>query len=197
MLYLMDENLKLLKVCESLEACSYWADILLPTSDYRIDDFTLKALSKFQLEELKRIYAATSGDRIKSSVEKSTVCGLLLNMGNQLSDLTPVTELHKRLGRAPSEPAFTATPTHECEPGTRSVAPKQPSAGGGRVANVAAVIYEVADAMWEAAGKPTEAKAVLKLRKEMMNELESRGVKRTTSSSTLGAWQKDRTSDNV
>ena len=46
--------------------------------------------------------------------------------------------------------------------------------------------------MWEAAGKPTDKSEILKLRKEMMNALEQRGVKRNTSSNTLGLWAKER-----
>ena len=54
-----------------------------------------------------------------------------------------------------------------------------------------AVIFEVADQMWTAAGSPTALAEVLALRKAMMNELETaHGVKRSTSSSTLGQWQK-------
>jgi hypothetical protein len=54
-------------------------------------------------------------------------------------------------------------------------------------------IYEVADRIWEAAGKPTDASTVLKLRKQMMEELETiHGVKRNTSSNSLGDWQKMR-----
>lgn len=54
------------------------------------------------------------------------------------------------------------------------------------------VIFQVADRMWEEAGKPTRLDEVLALRKKMMDELERVGIKRTTSSSALGAWQKAR-----
>lgn len=68
--------------------------------------------------------------------------------------------------------------------GERSTAP--------RASGTRDTIYEVADAMWEQAGKPTDKSEILKLRKEMMNVLEQQGVKRNTSSNTLGNWQKDR-----
>lgn len=54
-------------------------------------------------------------------------------------------------------------------------------------------VFEVADQMWAEAGKPTELPTVLALRKKMMDVLEKdHGIKRTTSSTTLGGWQKAR-----
>ncbi|QQK88566.1 hypothetical protein, partial [Vibrio phage PH669] len=50
----------------------------------------------------------------------------------------------------------------------------------------------LADQAWEAAGKPTDVSVVLKLRKQWMNDWEAIGIKKTTASSTLGAWQKSR-----
>jgi hypothetical protein len=65
--------------------------------------------------------------------------------------------------------------------------------GAPRQSGVREVVFKVADALWEAAGKPTDLKAVLELRKQMMTKLEAEHqVKRTTSSTTLGAWQKER-----
>lgn len=56
-----------------------------------------------------------------------------------------------------------------------------------------AVIWAVADAMWEAYGKPMNVERILPLRREMMTELETKhGIKRTSSSTALGEWQKVR-----
>lgn len=88
----------------------------------------------------------------------------------------------------PCTPApFAASAPASREPGAtpRVTTPRQ---GGTR-----AIVFEVADKMWEAAGKPTTQSDVLKLRKQMMETLEvEHGVKRTTSSNTLGEWQKSR-----
>ena len=91
--------------------------------------------------------------------------------------ITPGTQPAWRPGRDTS--ATTAQSS-----GERSTAP--------RASGTRDVIFEVADAMWEAAGKPTDKSEILKLRKEMMNALEQQGVKRNTSSNTLGVWQKER-----
>lgn len=54
------------------------------------------------------------------------------------------------------------------------------------------IIFAVADQMWQDAGKPVDKSEILKLRREMMNRLELDGVKRNTSSNTLGVWVKER-----
>lgn len=86
-------------------------------------------------------------------------------------------------------------PTQACtgddRPVANTVAPaKIPSAprSGNRV-----TIFEVADRMWSEAGAPKEASVMLQLRKTIMAELEStHGIKKTTSSTALGEWQKVR-----
>jgi len=45
--------------------------------------------------------------------------------------------------------------------------------------------------MWEQVGSPKELSIVLQLRKTIMAELEANhGIKKTTSSTALGEWQK-------
>lgn len=63
-----------------------------------------------------------------------------------------------------------------------------PRSGGNRE-----VIFRVADEIWTNAGQPKEKETVLTLRREIMKVLESEhGVKKTTSSTALGEWQKQR-----
>lgn len=82
--------------------------------------------------------------------------------------------------------------SHEHKPVTTPRELGAPSSGH-RQSGVREVVYKVADKLWEAAGKPTDLKIVLDLRKQMMTVLEAEHqVKRTTSSTTLGAWQKER-----
>lgn len=85
---------------------------------------------------------------------------------------------------APTGPDRAATAT------TPSAAtPKAPRPAG----SVTSTIHEVADQLWEKKGKPHDARTVLELRKHIMDVLEAdHGIKRSTSSSTLGAWQKAR-----
>lgn len=79
----------------------------------------------------------------------------------------------------------------EPRPKRQHSAPSAPSAPKGT--GVRATIWEVADRLWEAAGKPADKKQVLELRKRMMEVLETdHGVKRTSSSNELGNWQKAR-----
>jgi len=68
------------------------------------------------------------------------------------------------------------------------LAPIEPPRKGAR-----AMIFEVADRMWNDAGNPISLVKVLALRKTIMQELETKhDVKKTTSSTALGEWQKTR-----
>lgn len=92
-----------------------------------------------------------------------------------------------------SAPAFGGTGHAALPPGVPPLpsAPRAPSAprtGGSRE-----TIFRVADEMWVAAGSPTGLPTVLALRKQIMVELElNHSIKKTTSSTALGDWQKAR-----
>lgn len=96
---------------------------------------------------------------------------------------------------ASSTPAFTtpAAPGASNPFSTAAWVPRPPSAprtGGSRE-----TIFRVADEMWTARGSPRELPTVLALRKDIMVELEANhGIKKTTSSTALGDWQKQRLS---
>jgi hypothetical protein len=66
-------------------------------------------------------------------------------------------------------------------------------AGTPKMGTAKAIIWAAADKMWAAAGKPLIKSDVLTLRKEIMDHLEKEeGIKRTSCSSELGNWHKDR-----
>lgn len=69
-------------------------------------------------------------------------------------------------------------------------APAAPRVGGTRD-----TIFTVADKMWEEIGKTSDVKRVLEMRKQCMAVLEADySIKKTTSSTALGDWQKMRLS---
>lgn len=77
--------------------------------------------------------------------------------------------------------------------------PAAPARTGGAVrrGSVAQVIIAHAEKVWEAAGKPTDVDVVLKLRAQMYEDLLSEhGIKKSTSSTTLGGWMKTRLASN-
>lgn len=85
---------------------------------------------------------------------------------------------------APPRPPATPAPTP-------SPAPRTAPTGAPRQANVAGLVWAVADKHWESAGKPTDTKVLLALRKKIMDDLEqNHGTKRVTSSNELGKWMK-------
>jgi hypothetical protein len=102
-----------------------------------------------------------------------------------------VAEFAKQAPQPPIAAAATHAPAPQRSPAARPAggAAATPAAprGGGRQA-----IWAHMDALWEKAGKPTDVKVVLALRKTCMDELEPQGFKRTSASSELGNWMKAR-----
>ena len=99
----------------------------------------------------------------------------------------------EELGAANGCSASAFPPTAHQNSGARTngtpSAPRAPSAP--RTGGTRDTIFRVADEMWAAKGSPTNISVVLALRKEIMQELEvSHGVKKSTSSTALGDWQK-------
>lgn len=102
--------------------------------------------------------------------------------------------------------AYTHTPAHQgtiayIERGVPSVViqsepkPVKPARepSGAPRGSVSQTIWAVADEMWTAAGNPVLKDVVMRLRKTIMDKLESDyGVKRTSASNELGNWQKAR-----
>jgi hypothetical protein len=86
----------------------------------------------------------------------------------------------------PSKP-----PGNDQPAANRKVLSKQ--SNGPKRGTARAVIWQVADTMWEENGKPTDKKEVLNLRKQIMDRLETEeNIKRASASSELGQWQKTR-----
>ena len=107
----------------------------------------------------------------------------------RLQDLFEPQPLQAVPGATPT-PTPPAPPTASASAPAATVAPPAPIAaprGGNK-----AVIWATADEMWEASGKVRDVKAVLELRKRIMDRLEQEGIKRTSASSELGNWQKVR-----
>lgn len=91
-------------------------------------------------------------------------------------------------GTVPSAPAAGhAPPASAAAPTIAPAAPIAAPRGGNK-----ALIWSVADALWEQAGRIGNTKAVLDLRRKAMDQLEQQGIKHTSSSSELGNWQKAR-----
>lgn len=103
-----------------------------------------------------------------------------------------VSEFAKRAPQAAIAAAGTSAPSAPrspaARPGAGAAATPAAPRGGGRQ-----VIWAHMDQIWEKAGKPTDIKIVLGLRKSCMDELEALNLaKRSSASSELGNWMKAR-----
>lgn len=98
-------------------------------------------------------------------------------------------------GKLPALKRAAPAPVPRTSP-DRPVAPVQrpaKAAGGPKRGTAKGIIWQVADAMWEEEGKPTDKNQVLDLRKRIMDKLETdEQIKRASSSSELGQWHKAR-----
>lgn len=96
-----------------------------------------------------------------------------------------------RVASAPAGPAFGGAGPEPLPPGVPPLPGEKRAPSGPRTGGTREVIFSVADEMWAAAGSPTALPSVLALRKQIMQALESNhNVKKTTSSTALGDWQK-------
>jgi hypothetical protein len=90
-------------------------------------------------------------------------------------------------------PAFTPAGPASLPPGVPPLPREQRAPAAPRTGGTRDTIFKVADEMWAAAGSPTALPTVLGLRKQIMQTLESdHAIKKTTSSTALGDWQKSR-----
>lgn len=184
MLFLLS-NYKFLKVAPTEEQLFYWADILVPHVDYYINDVAMSSFKTFDDRELRLIlgnYVSYNFDKYN----RQMLVGAILNvLGEMESDNTDLASLRIKLGREYSEPSLSDVPKDKTPAKSRT------ASTGGRSSGQRAVIFEYAEKAWVELGKPTDLSIIRKMRIDVMNELEQIGVKRTTASTTLGAWQKN------
>lgn len=97
--------------------------------------------------------------------------------------------------QAPAPGAVKPAPPPPVAPANAPATPKKKAAPGPAVGGKQSkkqAIWAVADRLWSAEGSPSDKKQVLAIRKRAMDILEDEGVKRTSASSELGKWQKER-----
>lgn len=153
----------------------------------------------FEVDLQYRAIADDDSDRyryVKGSTKPAPVDELFEPAVQQVPRLTaeellalPLRKGAQRSTAGATGPASTpAAASGAPAPRSRPVAPATATPRGGQ----RTVIWDAADAAWESAGKPTNLQVILKLRKQIMDDLEKQGVKRTSCSSELGNWQKAR-----
>lgn len=182
------EKLVVLKVHEDMEALSYWAEILAPKDNTYIGELATSSLKIFNRRELEAILLNTSKRSVKGNVTDEELKSIIwVALDNTPIDPTSITTLKRKLGRT-LQP-ITATPAPEKRSSTPTVRKTGPSLprGGNK-----AVIWDVADMIWDNANSPKDKPTVLKLRRAIMDHLEGQGIKRTSASSELGKWHMDR-----
>ena len=177
----------------TLEQALYVADIVVPKNhNDHICDASLGSLACFTNNELADFYQNTENSVLDDSKkrDRELLEGLVLHTAGLKRDVRETGALYAVLKRLPR----TITPLPGREPKTANTPSNSGtnSGGGARASGSKQLIFGLANDAWAEAGKPTDVKEILKLRKQWMDKWEVElGIKRTTASSTLGAWQKE------
>ena len=144
-------------------------------------DLILKGRTEFDLRLIFRHLTNNLKDLPRDEHLYETVLQLVEDMPETDEALVLTLPLYGQ--QAPAQ-RHASTPAAATVPARIASAPRS---------GVRALVFEVADKIWNAAGSPTAVAAVLVLRKQMMNELfDNHSIKKTTASTTLGEWQKIR-----
>lgn len=173
-----------------------WLQLVLETLQripkLRVNVTEVEAQSDYVTFEDDRFYRFVPGSRVPKELQD-------LFLGSQTVKPDAEAEALARTGAVKEYAPVAALPgTGRVSTGAgTNTAPRTRSAAapGAPRGGVRQIIWDKADQMWEAAGKPTVPGIVLKLRKQIMDALETDGVKRTSSSNELGNWQKARVSN--
>lgn len=175
-----------------LDQVVYGLAIRLPVLDCNAAELQVQADSVD--EEFSGLYRYVKGSREPLLVQDGLFGVPAKRLGRSLEQerLAQLRELYPQMA-APA-PIIARTGNDRPQAGTRTPARATRPAGVALPprGSMRETIWACADQMWEQAGKPTSASAVLALRKKMMDVLEEQGVKRTSSSNELGNWQKVR-----
>lgn len=113
-----------------------------------------------------------------------------LNTPKKLAESAVIPSLTIKPGKAAPAAPPAPPPPATVTAAPKSNAPSLPALGGKQ--SKKQLIWSMADRLWTTEGKPVDKSTVMAIRKRAMDALEDEGVKRTSASSELGKWQKER-----
>lgn len=148
-------------------------------------------MSRNENEELMALNGhITVQQHTKEKAQTKKVSRTLPTEGSGHAEVT--VSKHKTRGEDAPQPETGSDDKPQAKP-KPTPKPKTPKAGtGSSQGSKKAIIWAVAQGLWEDAGKPTDVKEILPIRKQAMAILETEhGIAKTTSSTSLGGWQKD------
>lgn len=180
-----NESLTFLRATETIEQAMYWADILAPNEDYRINGLDNKDYSCYTPYELRMLYYNTSGNLLRDNFEYSKLLqGVTYIAGNLPVDDTPIDVLRKKLGRDIDPTAVEPAP----EKPTRGKSPSSGSGSGGaptrpKAGTATGRVWEIADSLVESDGTLPE-------RSTVVEKATAEGINPATVSTQYGKWKK-------
>lgn len=179
---IIDPNkMQIVKKCETLQQAEYWADILLPDSDYKMVEPIPKHFTSFEYEELLRLYARFDDRQLPRSTEYKDLLQRCLTFADEMEvDNTTIPVLNKKLGREPTKLELPKNPPGTEKPNKTSSVPARSSGPGNRPkeGTTTGRVWEIADNMPNAS------------RSDIIEACINEGINKATASTQYGKWKK-------
>ena len=181
------DKMKIIKVCEGkdyVRRLEYWADLLIPKSEFYIGGGIKRELSVFTLMELKMLHRNTSGEQLTNDDYKRAIASVHQLGENMDPDEDTLGTLVKRLKRPLAEQ--TAKPQKE-----KIISKKRPTplAIRPRAGTVTAKVWEIADEM--KAGDPGLGFESKDFRKCVIEECRKDSINLATAATQFAKWRSD------
>lgn len=188
-----NEKLCFIKAAKTLEQCQYWADILLPKSDYLITGAdSNRAFSVYSPYELRVLYYNTTGEAVPESIDYSKLISGVRHLAeNLLLDETTIEQLREQLGHERKAPKLPPKEKND------KPAPLERGAGGTTAKGKRPKEGSTTGKVWNIADEMVRGGAVIskELRAEVIKACEDIGINSSTASTQYGKWKKFVTSD--
>lgn len=182
-----NDLLTFIKATPTVVQAEYWAELLIPLHDFRIQDTDVnRHWSVYTLYELRRIYHNVSGVMPPDTTDYGTLIKGVADLADNFDiDKTPVETLRERLGRdlkpvslLPEKETRKAPPVVAVNLESRPTLPTRPKEGSstGKVWEACDWLYKELDRI------PTRA--------EVVGRCEGYGINASTAQTQYSKWKK-------
>jgi hypothetical protein len=180
-----NDRLQFIKATETLEQAMFWAELIIPKSDYLVTGLENKCFSVYTEYELRILYYNTSGEMPPENMEYNKLMKGVAYLAGQLEvDLTEVWQLKGQLGHDLTKPDLTPAPEKE------KPSRKPPGQGSGGVptrpkeGTATGRVWAIADACYEANGKATPDRA------DVIAKATAEGINPSTVATQFAKWKR-------
>lgn len=204
------DNLRIIKVAKTVQQLEFWADILCPLNDFKIQGHTKKAWSAYSDLEIRHMLTNMCGEPPPANAAQKDLYTYCHSVVAEFPvDETPLKDLKKRLGEEPpcrepfgpdggqtevlDQDAEKSPQIHtaEGEPPPPATEPKPAASAAPRKKGATKRVWEIADQLVVTGGKPTADPEQLKaFRAALIQACEAEGINKSTAGTQYSKWKK-------